>query len=348
MKISFFIGSMRGGGAERVISILANQYCAKGWDVEIALLLDTKVAYKLDSRIRILDLTGKHGSYFKNLPGWLLGIRRHCRESRPDRGVSFVGRINARVLTATVGMKTPIVVSERNDPKHDGRGPFMLWLCNQSYGRAATIVHQTRYEMSCFRKSLERKSRVIPNPIEVKAQPAAPVGTVVATAGRLLHQKNQAMLIDAAWLLQEEFPELKVYIYGEGALRNELWQQVDALQLQDTVCLPGSVTDLHQRISTASLFLMTSEFEGLSNALLEAMSLGLPCITTDYPGADELITDGVDGLIVPRKDAAALAQAIRRVLTEPELCRALRENAKKTSARYHKDVVLRLWEDVIG
>ena len=109
MKIVFFIGSLAGGGAERVISILANHYASKDWQVEIVLLLKNEVGYKLDEKIKIVDLSGKHGSYFKNLPGWIAGIRKYIKTSKPDRVVSFIGRINVLVLMSTLGMKVPVL-----------------------------------------------------------------------------------------------------------------------------------------------------------------------------------------------------------------------------------------------
>lgn len=349
MKIVFFIGSLAGGGAERVISILANHYCERGWDVEIALLLKNEVGYQLDDKIKIVDLVGRRSSYFENLFQWVRGIRKYLKVSRPDRIVSFIGRINALVLLSTWGMKIPVVVSERNDPKHDGRGRLMLALCNWCYGtrRCRAIVHQTQYEESCFHRTLARKSYVIPNPIEVKAKRAEVQRGRIVTAGRLIEQKNHAMLISAISVLVENFPEMCADIYGNGALQLSLQEQIDQKGLSETVHLRGNVGDLHQRMASADIFVMTSEFEGLSNALLEAMMLGLPCITTDYPGADEAIQNGENGLIVPRGNVYELAGAIARILTDDKLRVRLSENALKTSNSYKKENVLVLWENVI-
>ncbi len=345
MKITFFIGSMQGGGAERVISILANHYAQKGWDVEIALLLGNKVGYKLDNRIKLVNLTGKSSSYFKNLPGWIWKIRRYLKTARPDRVVSFIGRINALVLLSAIGIRIPIVVSERNDPRHDGRSPFMLWCCNQGYKRkASAIVFQTEYEASCFSPSLQKKSFIVPNPIEIHDEPASPEGQTIATAGRLIAQKNHAMLIDAISLLHREMPEISANIYGDGPLKNTLGEQIDRLELGDHITLCGNVSDLHTRIKKAALFVLTSEYEGLSNALIEAMLLGLPCISTDYPGADEIIRDGENGLLVPKGDAVALCEAMRRVLCDNELREKLAEAARKTAENYKTEVVIQKWE----
>ena len=320
MKISFFIGGMRRGGAERVISILANDYCSRGWDVDIVLLLQNAVEYDLNSRIRIVDLAKKSGGYVQNAPRWLLGIRRYLKERKPDRVVSFVGRINALVLTAAAGLKLPIVVSERNDPKNDGRGAVMQWYCNRAYRGAKAIVYQNEHEKSCFDKALEHKGIIIPNPVSVAAVKEDGFVPVVATAGRLIAQKNQKILVDAMSMVHKRFPEAKCRIYGEGTLRSDLQAQIDALGLKDVVTLEGNVKDIHTRLAQCGIFALTSNFEGLSNALIEAMMVGLPCITTDYPGARELITDGENGLVVPMNDAAALAAALEKMIENQDGC----------------------------
>lgn len=347
MKISFFIGSMRRGGAERVISILANHYSKKGWDVEIVLLLDTSVGYELDEKIKIVDLTAGSGSYFKRMPLWIKKIRGYVKDSSPDRIVSFIGRINVLVLNACRGLKTPIIVSERNDPKHDGRGNLMLWLCNESYKKAFAIVHQTKYEESCFSESLSSKSYIVPNPVKVYADSKNPSGLRVVTAGRLLPQKNHAMLIDAVSMLKDDFPDIKLDIYGDGSLMEELNLKIKTMSLENTVTLHGNVNDIHEKISDASVFAMTSEFEGLSNALLEAMTLGLVCISTDYPGADEVIEHGKNGLLVPCRNAEKLAEEIRHVFNDKEVFDTLRKNTKEASKKYRVEEVIKEWEAVI-
>lgn len=348
MKISFFIGSMGMGGAERVISILANHYSKKGWDVDIVLLLENKVGYVLHNNVSVVDLAGKSSSYYKNLPFWFRSIRKYLKNRKPDRIVSFVGRINALVLASSIGLKVPVIVSERNDPRHDGRSKFMLSLCNKLYkSKAASVVFQTEYESTCFTKKIKGKSYVIGNPIEVNEELGTPDGNLIVTAGRLIAQKNHAMLIDAVALLKNDFPDIKAIIYGSGNLETALNEKISKLGLSDTVNLGGSVKDIHRRIKNSAVFVMTSEFEGLSNALIEAMTLALPCISTDYPGVSEIISDGENGLIVPRGNSEALANAIRTILKDRELREKLSQNAKKTSENYKTDVVIGKWEAVI-
>lgn len=346
MKISFFIGSMGSGGAERVISILANFYAKKDWDVDIVVLLNNKVSYELDKRIRIVDLSNR-GSYIKNAIKWLASIRKYVKSTQPDRIVSFIGRINVMVLTATLGLNIPVIVSERNDPKHDGRGKIMEIYSNYIYKFADSIIFQTEYEKSCFNKKLYKNSYIIPNPINVLSTPKKEEKFEIVTAGRLTPQKNHKLLIDAFALLSEKYEKLQLKIYGGGGLRTELQNQIDTYGRSDVIKLCGNVSDLHERISSATLFVMTSKFEGLSNALIEAMMLGLPCVSTDYPGVSEIITDGQNGLIVAGDNVDILAKTMEKVILDSDLRDKLSKNAIKKSQEYKKNIVLKKWEKII-
>ena len=351
MHIMFFIGSMGSGGAERVISILANEYAKKNWNVEIAHLLKNDVNYDqsiLDRRIKISDLSMKDPSYKKGALKWLGAIRKHIKKEKPDCVVSFVGRINALVLTATIGLDVPILVSERNDPRHDGRGKAMLMYCNLIYHRARMIAFQTKYESQCFLKSLKYKSMIIPNPVSVEQfDEIEAEHHLICTAGRLAKQKNQLMLIDSIKILKEKYPAIRCEIYGVGPEKQKLQQRINELNLNQEVCLAGTKTDIHKWVAKSQVFVLTSEFEGQSNALIEAMMLGKPVITTDYPGANEVIENNISGLIVPRGDAEALAHAVSFLLDDEQLYNRLRDGALAKSKVYRMDVVLQQWERAI-
>ena len=317
MKISFGIGSVDRGGAESVISILANHYVEKGWEVDIILLLENHVEYELDNRVKIIDFT-KEGKYIFSLP-----------------------------LTAKLGMKIKTVVSERNDPKHDGRGGILLSYTNLIYKKANAIVFQTKYEQSCFNKSLYGISHIIPNPVSVSCLQHNTIKGKVVTAGRLADQKNQKLLIEAISRLKDEFPYVELYIYGEGALRETLEQCVKEFGVENRVYLPGNIPDLHEKISDADMFVLSSDYEGLSNALIEAMMIGLPCITTDYPGASELVQDGINGLVVPRGNVDDMVAAMRKLLLDDVARCLFARNAKSSSRQYEFSSVLTQWDAVI-
>lgn len=346
MKISFFIGTMMRGGAERVISILANHYCDLGWEVDIIILLANRVDYELDPKINIIDFS-RTGNYFKAVFGWLRDIRKYMKKSKPDRVVSFIGRINVLVLTAKLGLKVRTIVSERNDPKHDGRGKLISAYCKMIYKTADVIVYQTEYEKSCFPKTLDTKGYIIPNPVSVRVHRHDTIRHKVVTAGRLLPQKNQELLIAAVAKLQLDYPDIMLFIYGEGSLRSRLEDIALELGVKNNVVMPGNVVDWHEQVADAGVFALSSEFEGQSNALLEAMMIGLPCVTTDYPGADEIIQDGVNGLIVPRGNVDAMADAIKRLFEDDSLRERIILEAEKKCEKYHRDIVLKIWRNTI-
>ena len=342
---------MKSGGAERVIQLLANHFAHSGWKIEIILLLSNEVDYQqfpLDKSITIVDLSEKNVSYSKNAIKWLKSIRKYVKAKKPDCIVSFVGRINALVLSATIGLGIPTVVSERSDPMQDGRGYYMRKYCDVLYHRASAIVFQTKYQQSCFSSSLGKKSYIVPNPVSVSIIDNIVANPLeISTAGRLFASKNHVLLIDAIKLVTEKYPEVQCFIYGEGDQRNNLEQRIKHQDLSGNVHLAGNKTDIYRWISRSSIFVMTSEYEGMPNALVEAMMLGKACISTDYPGVNEVIENGVNGIIIPRGDCKQLAHAIVQLLDNEEYKKRLSNNAKKTAALYKTDRIVEEWKRLI-
>ena len=350
-KLTFFIGSMGKGGAERVISILANHFVDSGWAVDIIMLLKNDVQYKLSEKINLTDMVGKSTSYIKNTLDWAKGIRKYITRTKPSCIISFVARINALVLSSSIGLDVPIIVSERNDPRNDGRSRLMQYYCDHVYRKATAVVFQTDYERACFSARVQKRAYIIKNPVSIQCcrtiDWAKANAIRIVNVGRLAEQKNQKMLIDAIAILVREYPELTCEIYGEGPLRDKLEGQISLMSLQNTVFLKGNVDNLHESICDASIFVMTSNYEGLSNACIEAMMMGLPCITTQYAGAEELITNKVNGLTIRCGDTQELVEAIRTILHNPDLAEQLGRTAKESVAQYQTDRVLKEWERLI-
>lgn len=346
---------MRSGGAEKIISILANHYSIDlGWSVEIAMLLGNEVnkdLYKLAPNIKIVDLSHNldSKSYFSNAIYWLISIRRYISKTKPSCIVSFIGRINALVLTATLGLNIPVLVSERNDPRHDGRGIFMLWYCNLIYRRAKAIVHQTMYEESCFSDNLKSHSYIIPNPANITGDVVSNYRPhTIATAGRLEPQKNHLMLLQAVSLLVSEFPDIRCEIFGDGSLKDSLDGTIKKMGLEGNIVLMGHKSGVTNFIAKSQIFVMTSNFEGLSNSLIEALILGKVCISTKYPGADEIIDNNKNGLLVPMNDSEDLASKIREVFLDHNLNNRLSLEAKLSSSKYEQNNVLKQWDELIS
>lgn len=346
-KIVFVTGSMGRGGAERVISLLSGHYCARGWDVSILMLLHSAVKYTLDERVKIVDLSNDKRRAVLDMPRLIREVRRYAAENRPDVMVCFMAQNCIICDLACHGLGTRMVLSERIDPASVKRNPVYRLLLERAYARSAVTVLQTQRAFRYFPERVQRNSVIIPNPISVRTQAAATSRPRIVTAGRLVRQKNHRMLIDAFAALHEKHPEYTLDIYGDGPLHGELQAQIDALRLAEAVRLPGNVPDVHEQMADAEMFVLPSDFEGLSNALLEAMMMGLPCIATSCAGCDEAIADGVNGLLIPVGDTQALTAAMLRLAEDAQARRRMGEKAREASAAYEVDAVIGQWRQAI-
>lgn len=317
-RIAFIIGGMGCGGAERVISILANSYSDSGWQADILMLLYDQCAYKLRENIRLINFCNKNKPRILYLPVWIYKIRKYIKKAEPDRIVSFIGRINVITLIAGFGLGRDIIISERSNPKKDGRSFIARLAAYVVYPMAKRIIFQTEAEQRCFPSYIRQKSVIIPNPVEVKTSALEKRNPKIVTAGRLTREKNHRMLINAFAKIKAEHPQYCLYIYGEGVLRAELEEQIEKMGLSDSVFLPGNVCDLHARIADAEIFVLSSYYEGLSNALIEAMMMGLPCISTSYDGVTELIQNGKNGLLVKPNDDEQLYRLLNILIKDKE------------------------------
>ena len=353
MQATLFIGRLAGGGGEKVLAMIANHLVSNGWEVDIVTLLENEVDREqlhLDSRINTIDIHPNHRkSYSQNVPYWLRNIRRTINSRKPDIVLSFFGRINALVLTSTIGMNVPIVVSERNDPKRDRRGWFMLKYCDFVYRRATAIVFQTKYEQSCFSAVHASRSHIIYNPLDIVEVKNGPVErNLIVSVGRLERQKNQQMLINAVEKVRKRVPDVRCELYGEGALRDELQQTIDRLGLQNKVLLAGEKSNVLEYVTKSRAFVMTSDYEGLSNAQMEAMMMGKICVSTDYQGVDELITDGENGVIVPRNDVSRLADVLTEILLDEEgKYDEMGRNARKRIQAFNSSIIMGQWNQLL-
>lgn len=346
-KISFVIGGMSRGGAERVISILANHYAELGWNVDIVMFLQNNVEYKLDDRIHLVDMTRKTQNKIAGAPYWVSSFKRYIKRKDPDVIVSFVARINVVVLLATLGMKKKIIISERNDPALDGRSKFLDAITKVLYKSARKIIFQTNRAAGHFKGSILKNSVIIPNPITVNCFVQEKTKHKIVSVGRLAEQKNHQLLIDAFSEIVERHPDYELWIYGEGTLRNELEKKISKLHLENKIFLPGNTPDIYEKIADAEIFVLVSNYEGLSNALLEAMMMGLPCISTTCAGSDEYIEDGCNGLLVPVGDREKLTVAIERLIENDSLRISIGKSGKKSVEQCDSRIVIKKWCEAI-
>lgn len=345
-KIAFIIGSMGNGGAERVVSIIANDYAQQGWHVDILMLLSNECTYKIESGVNLINLSGKRASRIARLPFWLKSIKNYTLAERPDIIVSFVARINIIVQIALRHLDIPIIVSERNDPYKDGRGAIVDLMTKWLYPKAAAVVFQTKRAQGYF-PALDNAC-IISNPIEIHSDRKNTLRNRMVTVGRLSEQKNQKMLIEAFSQFHKKHPDYILDIYGEGHLRDSLQQQISDFNVGDCVTLKGNVSDIHNQIADAKLFVLSSDYEGLSNALLEAMMMGIPCISTNCAGSDEYIQHGENGLLVDVGDTSSMIDAMEYMVTHVDEANRMGACAQQMSQSFAKPNVIKQWNNVIN
>lgn len=354
MNIVCYINKLSLGGAERVMSILANELQARGHYVVLVTDYRMENEYYLSDTVERVILDGDfHGRSKKGAISRTLRrigqLRRICREHHADILLSFIDDANLRARLATVGIKTKNVISVRVDPNVAYHGKLERLLYRTLYRFTAGCVFQTDDALHWYPQGVQRHSRVIFNPVsdafyQANGNPGSKRRLV--TCGRLAKQKNFAMLIRAFQPIAESFPDVCLDIFGTGALKDELQKQIDSLGLNDRVILQGRCNDVPNTIKDYSCFILSSDYEGLPNALMEAMALGLPVISTDCGGggARALIDHDINGLLVPCNDAEKMEQAIRYCLTNPDMAKAMGQKAADTAESFSQERIVSKWE----
>ncbi|MCF3942623.1 glycosyltransferase [Oceanobacillus alkalisoli] len=348
-KITFILGSMAGGGAERVISNLTEYYHNQSVNIEILTLLNDRLDYELPKGVKINYLSAKNSSGVFRPIAWLWKIRRYVKSEQPDVIVSFFAKINILVLFALLRSDIPVFVSERNDPNADNRGLIVKYLTFILYPLSTGIIFQTKHAKDCFPKHIQRKSTIIANPINIKFDftKKKTLNNTIISVGKLMEQKNHKLLINAFSLIAEKYPVYKLCIYGEGELREELKELIIEKKLENRVFLMGRTKDVFHVVYNADMFILSSNYEGLSNALLEAMMLETPVISTNCAGSNELIEHGMNGILVNINDLESLALAIEDIINNYDDAVTRATIAKKQVLNFSSDNICEKWDDFL-
>lgn len=279
MRIMFVCDTMGSGGAERVISILSDSFVNKGHDVSILMIgSDASTPfYSLNDKINLLYLSKERLRFFKKSQL----IKKTILENKPDIVVSFLSYVCIYVWWALRHTKTQYIVSERNDPNHRGR--LKQYLLNKSFKKAKGCVFQTEDALNWYSKVSKDKSVIIHNPVCLDYYPKEipDIKKQILYVGRLNEQKNCSMLIEAFKLFEQKHPGYIFKMYGNGPLEFELKKQVAENHLEDKVFIAPSSKTWQKDECGSSMFVLGSKFEGMPNVLAEALSLGIPSVSTD-------------------------------------------------------------------
>jgi glycosyltransferase involved in cell wall biosynthesis len=361
MRVALLIPSLGSGGAERVMTLLAEGLVGRGHDVWLVTLAAAgDEFFAVDPRVQRvgLDLMAHSQSFLRALEANLqrvYALRRTLSNINPEAVVSFMTSMNVLTVLACIGRRAQVVVSERIDPTRHREQWLWAALRAIAYRRVDAVVVQTEAAAQWFRRRLGKRAAVIviPNPVAPRGEPRDQPLTVpkpfVLAAGRLVHQKGFDVLIRAFAQVARECERLRLAIAGEGPAGPALRSLVGELRLDDRVLFLGQVMDLRSLMQDAEAFVLSSRYEGFPNVLLEALSTNLPVVSTDCPGGPrEILHDGEFGLLVPCENPTALAAAVRRVVTDAELRRRLSGIGIRATAHYELRRVVQDWEVVLS
>lgn len=352
-EILFIISSLGTGGAERVLSELANFFCTKDIKVHILLLSKDYINYEIDESVDVIlgcnEIKGKNR--ISDFVSRIRLIRKYYKQIQPGVTISFLSAINIYSCLALGFSKGKLIVSERNDPQKMPSNMIKRLFRDVVYYLADGYVFQTNEAEGYFSKHIQGKSIVIPNPVKPDlSKPYMGKRTKkIVAVGRLEQQKNYQLLIKAFKLIADDFKEYVVEIYGEGRQHISINKLICELKLSNQVNLMGRHNDVHERIKDAALYVLTSNYEGMPNALMEAMALGLPCISLDCSGGGPrtLIENGINGILVTNSDEYALSQQISNVLNNEILIDNISKNAVLVREKYSIKEIGHKWLNYI-
>ncbi len=354
--ICFYIGSLHKGGAERVFVNLAEYFQEKGYRVTMVTQYQfgQDEEYVLPKGVRriLSDLTDEElsNSRLVNFCRRVRKLHRIWKNEKPNLVLSCIGKNNFMTIVTTMFTKTRSVVSVVGEAKEEYPGRMMRMLANLLFPFADGIILQTERSRYFFHKKIRRRAVILPNSLNpdfIKPRYEGKRDQRIVAVGRMDANKNHEMMVRAFASLAGRYPEYTLTIYGDGRLRGHLEELAEKLGVSGRVFLPGVIPDVAEQIEKASLFLMTSYSEGVSNALIEALATGLPVISTDVPsgGTVELISDGVNGLVIPPGDGQALEQAMDKILGDPAYADRLGREAVKIQERLAPKRVNEMWQD---
>ena len=354
--IVLFISALRKGGAERVMVNLADYLHRNGVRVTLVTQYICEEEYTLPAGIpRILSEITPQEETGSRIGDFLARYRKLCRiftELHPDCILSFIGKNNIMTLLCTRFTGIPAVVSVRGEPKSEYYNFPMRFLAKTLFACAAGVIVQTGAARDFFPPVIRKKAVILKNPLNPafvrERRTERPDGRIVSV-GRVDANKNHALILRAFARIAPEFPDASLVIYGDGEKRRELIRKAQELGLSDRAQFPGAVSDVAEKIRTASAFVLSSGHEGMPNALIEAMCLGIPSISTDCPcgGPRELIEDGVNGYLIPVGDEEALADRLRRIFSDEEGAERMGKQAALLLEEYRPERVNAEWMDYL-
>lgn len=356
-RIMFITNSIGFGGAEKMLAFVANSLFDRGHScaiVNLGAVPEYVNAYKqsVNESIDVFNL--KDEIQQKNRISEIKKVANYAKEFQADVLIGFTNFPNMYAVIVGRMLHIPSIMSERGDPARTLPNTFKDRILKKIIDRASGGVFQTDGAKAFYGMGLQKRGLVIPNPIFIKetvsSVPYEKHEKTVVSVGRLDNkQKRLDIMVQSFSIFLKDHSEYTLKIYGSGDDEGFVKQWCTDLQIIERVKFMGVTRTPMQDISNAGMFLITSDYEGISNSLLEAMAVGLPCVSTDHTpgGARLLITDHENGLLTPTGDAIALAHAMGEFADDPVLAQKCGNNARDVVNRFEARKIIDMWEKYI-
>ena len=333
-----------------MLSVLSTPFAQEFDDVTYVMWLKSKVFYQIDPRVRLISIEEEVGS--KSVLKKMKWFRAFVSKERPNVILSFLEPWNIRVLLSTIGLGIKTIVAERNDPRVVNK----YWVMNQVekliYRRADMILVQTKTIKDFFNGDLKDRTHIIYNPVNIQPNMvgkalSTPKKKRIVSVARLMPQKRHDVLIKAFAKFSKSHPDYTLTIYGSGSIKESLVRLAFSLNIGEKVIIPGPSKTVHQEILDAEMMCLVSDREGMSNAMIEAMSLGLPCICTKVSGAIDLIESGKNGILVDIGDVEGLCCQMCKIAENHKFANQIANEATKLYDVLRTDIIAKEWIDVL-
>lgn len=358
MKIGFLIQRMESGGAERATSAIASEFSRCGEKVDIITFDSAESFYPLHENVNVFNMElqdiSKTAS-LKRVIGCIkraFEIRRKIRSRHLDVLICMSTTMNLYGLLSVVFTKTKVVGTERSNPYKYKSDIINSVLKKISALLLDGFVFQTEAAAEYYSESIRKKGTVIGNavfnPLVKEIEPAKERQKIIYGVGRLTAEKRFCDLIDAYALVEKNHPDYRLVIFGEGKDREALQHRIDSSGLNEKILLPGADKNALRFVARGTAFVLSSDYEGMPNALMEAMAVGTPCVSTRCKmGPEELIDDGINGILVPVGDVEKIKDAIELIITNRKFAESLSKNGRELMKTADVSAVSAKWLEYI-
>jgi GalNAc-alpha-(1->4)-GalNAc-alpha-(1->3)-diNAcBac-PP-undecaprenol alpha-1,4-N-acetyl-D-galactosaminyltransferase len=355
-KIAFVIPGLEPGGAERVVSTLANELC-NTYEIIVITLWDVEPFYYLHNNINHIKCANRplisknvfqalHNNFYL-----LKRLKTIFKDNEIDLTIGFTTTANILAIIASKSKKIPCIISERSNPNIKVLGKIWTYLRKTNYKKADFIVVQTKQNLSYFSKfTTKKKLTILPNPLSSELISNKKRNTskenIVLSVGRLDKNKSQDLLIRAFSNINTD--GWRLIFVGEGLEKHNYINLTKSLELESKVSFVGNSTKVYDYYNSSKIFAFTSQSEGFPNVLIEAMYFELPCISTNCPsGPSEIINEGSNGFLIPVNDQNSLEKKLSLLMSSEDLRKNIGENAYLNAKEYQTENIVKRWDKII-